>query len=62
VGTDSYAVTLGKDAVPVLGIVNCSSDGRHWRIERTGRISPSMYDSADEAALFLIALVRTENG
>jgi len=42
---------------PVLGFVSRKAD-ESWSIERSGKILPALYSSADEAARALIVLAR----
>lgn len=53
IGKDRFAVTLGRQVVPVVGHVSRSKDAS-WTIERAGKILSEPYDSAAAAAKALI--------
>jgi hypothetical protein len=61
VGADCFAVTPGRDAIPVLGIVSRSAGGR-WKIEHVGKTSSARYDSAEDAARALVELAKAQHG
>jgi len=54
-GTRRFAVVRGKTVCPVLGYVFRNGDGA-WAIEHKGRILKTVYRSASEAALAVLAL------
>lgn len=60
VGKDRYAVTFYQETVPVLGLVIRDIPGRSWKIEHAGRIMPTVYSTAEEAALALVQIMRPE--
>jgi hypothetical protein len=49
IGKDRFAVTVGRQVVPVVGQVSRSKDAS-WTIERAGKILSGPYDSAADAA------------
>ncbi len=58
-GRNRYAVTLGRNAVPIVGIVRQTADD-FWIIQRAGKILPALHRTADDAAKALVELVNAE--
>ena len=56
-GRNRYAVTLGRNAVPIVGIVRQTAD-ELWTIQRAGKTS--LHRTADDAAKALVELVNAE--
>jgi hypothetical protein len=60
-GKDRFAVTQGRQVLPVLGYVSQNLD-ESWKIERAGKIFRVSYPSAADAARALIEFGKPKHG